>query len=174
MAVTPPVATLDRSSVDEEPGAARTLPPERSIAPVRRILTTTEALPAPVSPSRAQPKPRPPSPPAPDEFAAAPPSAVPLVDAARKASKAASLDSSAANLDAAANAWEQAIPALSGAQTTVAREKLAEARYRAWMAAPDPYRAAAATASLRAFLVLTPPGPRHDLARMWLKRINGG
>lgn len=172
VAVMPPAATVDRSSVDEEPGARRALPPEGSIAPVRRIITTTEALTAPVTPPKTEtaPKPRP----APDEFAAVPLSAVPLVEAARKASRTASLDSSAANLDAAASAWEQAIPALSGAETRIAREKLAEARYRAWMAAPDPYRAAAATASLRAFLVLTPPGPRHDLARTWLKRINGG
>jgi hypothetical protein len=63
---------------------------------------------------------------------------------------------------------------LSGAEQTIARQKLAEARYRAWVAAPDPYRAAAATASLRSFLVLSPPGPRHDLAKTWLKRIHGG
>lgn len=183
-AVPPPAASVDRGRAGVEPGAARELPvPEstarelpvpESIAPVRRIITTTEVVPAPVAWSRTETLPKPRAPEAPDEFAAAPLTAAPLIGAARKASNAAALDSSAANLDAAGSAWEKVIPTLSGAEQMIARQKLAEARYRAWMAAPDPYRAAAATAALRSFLVLSPPGPRHDLARAWLKRINGG
>jgi hypothetical protein len=96
-----------------------------------------------------------------------------LLTVARRASQAAAADSSAANLDAAAEAWDQAVSALSGAQQTIARRHLAESRYRAWMAAPDAYRAASAIASLRAFLVLTPPSPERDLAKEQLRRIGG-
>jgi hypothetical protein len=116
---------------------------------------------------------RPPAPPL-DEFAAAPDSAAPLIAAARQASRAAALDSTAARLDAVGEAWEKVVPTLSGAEQTIARQDLAEARFRAWVAAPDPYRAAAATASLRSFVVLSPPGPRRELAKEWLRRINGG
>jgi hypothetical protein len=159
------------------PRARDPLPPAESIVPVRRLITTTEvSAPSRQSstlPSAPSPIKQPPTQPL-DEFAAAPESARPIVAAARHAAQAAALDSSAANLDATGNAWEQAVPALSGAEQTLARRELAEARYKAWVAAPDPYRAAAATASLRTFLVLSPPGPSRDLAKEWLKRINGG
>jgi hypothetical protein len=157
--------------------------PEPSVVPVRRFHTTTSVVP---SPAPAMPQGRPgvdtsgarrlasPAPAAPpDEFAGAPPSAAPLLTVARRASQAAAADSSAANLDAAAEAWDQAVSALSGAQQTIARRHLAESRYRAWMAAPDAYRAASAIASLRAFLVLTPPSPERDLAKEQLRRIGG-
>ena len=157
--------------------------PEPSVAPVRRFRTTTSVLP---SPAPALPQGRPgvgtsgarkdaaPAPAAiPDEFAGAPPSAAPMLAVARRASRAAAADSSAANLDAAAEAWDQTVSALSGAEQTIARRHLAEARYRAWVAAPDAYRAASAIASLRAFLVLTPPSPERDLAKEQLRRLGG-
>lgn len=149
--------------------------PEPSVAPVRRFHTTTSVVP---SPAPARPQRRPaienPAPAAvPDEFAGAPPSAAPLLAGARRASQAAAADSSAANLDAAAEAWDQAVSSLSGAEQTTARRHLAESRYRAWVAAPDAYRAASAIASLRAFLVLTPPSPERDLAKEQLRRLGG-
>lgn len=157
--------------------------PEPSVVPVRRFRTTTSVVP---SPAPALPQGRPgvdtfgarrdasPAPAAvPDEFAGAPPSAAPLLAVARRASQAAAADSSAANLDAAAEAWDQAVSALSGAEQSIARRHLAESRYRAWLAAPDAYRAASAVASLRAFLVLTPPSPERDLAKERLRRLGG-
>lgn len=172
----PPAHSPMRESTEESVHAPQMLPAEGSIVPVRRIITTTMVRSAQVARSAQAPPsvPRPPSASPPDEFAGAPPPVAPLIAAARKASEAAALDSSAANLDAVGNAWEQVVPALGGVEQTIARQDLAEARYRAWLAAPDPYRAAAATASLRTFLVLSPPGPSRDLAKTWLRRINGG
>jgi hypothetical protein len=161
-----------------------TVTPEPSVAPVRRFRTTTSVAPptAPAMPRDRQAAGTPnarygalPAPvPAPDEFASAPPSAAPLLAMARRASQAAAADSSAANLDTAADAWDRAVPALSGTEQTIARRHLAESRYRAWQAAPDAYRAAAAIASLRMFLVLAPPSPERDLAKEQLRRLGGG
>ena len=164
-------------TVREPASTAEPLPQDENIVPVRRLITTTEVRPTSPAPRTNETPPL--SVPQPavrkiDEFAAAPPTAIPLIAAARQAAQATARDSSAANLDATGNAWERTVPELNGAQQTLAREKLAEARYRAWVAAPDPYRAAAATASLRTFVVLSPPGPRRELAKEWLRRINGG
>ena len=181
-------ANIEQGVTGNEPGASA--PPDRAparveplpppapandVVPVRRFITTTEAAPerppatAPPRPRTSQPAPRV----KPDEFAAAAESARPLVVAAQSASRAAVLDSSAANLDAAADAWDRAIPSLDGALQTAARRNLADARCRAWLAAPDPYRAANATAALRAYLVFAPPGPGRDAAKAWLLRISG-
>ncbi|HYJ33263.1 MAG TPA: zf-HC2 domain-containing protein [Candidatus Binatia bacterium] len=157
--------------------------PKPSAVPVRRFQTTTSVAPSPVHAlprdwpavgapeARTQTMPKPAA--IPDELAGAPPAAAPLVAIARRSSQAAAADSSAANLDAAANAWDQAVPALTGAEQAIARRHLAEARYRAWLAAPDAYRAASAIASLRSFIVLSPPSPDRDLAKEELKRIGG-
>lgn len=168
----------ERSTVE-----TATVAPEPSIVPVRRFHTTTSIVPSP-APGMSQGRPGvdtsgarrvvSPAPAAiPDELAGAPPSAAPLVAVARRTSQAAAADSSATNLDAAAEAWDQAVSALSGAEQTIARRHLAESRYRAWVAAPDAYRAASAIASLRAFVVLTPPSPERDLAKEQLRRIGG-
>lgn len=168
--------TLDAGNVsgEERPVAP---PAERHVAPVRRIITTSEvsvARPRPDVTPRTDPAPRLPKPEPPDEFASAPAAARPMLAAARSAARAASLDSSAANLDAAAESWEQTVAVLDGPLGTAARHHLAEARYRAWTAAPDPYRAADATAALRAYLVFAPAGPARDSAKAWLSRVSGG
>ncbi|MGE5179670.1 MAG: hypothetical protein ACM3PF_11290, partial [Bacteroidota bacterium] len=163
---------------DRAPALAEPLPPragENDVVPVRRFITRTEAAPerprAGAAPLVRATTPSPP--PKPDEFAAASESARPLVLAAQSASRAAVVDSSAANLDAAADAWDRAIPSLDGALQTSARRNLADARYRAWLAAPDPYRVANATAALRAYLVFAPQGPGRDAAKARLLRLSG-
>jgi hypothetical protein len=102
---------------------------------------------------------------APDTFASWPTAArAPAKKAAEESRKAERLTTAPA-FDAAAASWEQALKKTQGgAPELEARRALADARYRAWVAAPNAKRKAAASDALGSYMLRAPAGPARDLA----------
>ena len=81
---------------------------------------------------------------------------------------------SAPEYDAAADGWERVLGMLHGGEYRDGRQRLAEARYRAWQLEPTGERAARAAAALRAYMVVAPQGPDRESATRWLAEIGEG
>jgi hypothetical protein len=77
----------------------------------------------------------------------------------------------AAEYEASAARWEEELPSLRGEEYRETRFRLADARYRAWLLAPDGDRAARAEAAIRAYLVTAPKSQERDDAALWLSRV---
>jgi hypothetical protein len=110
--------------------------------------------------------------PAPAPAVAFPDSLKPLVARATQTFAEGKRRADASKLDAAAAEWERVLRAARpGAAELAARERIADARFAAWEAAPTSRRAAAAIEALTAFLTRAPQGPARTLAVRRLDRI---
>lgn len=78
---------------------------------------------------------------------------------------------SAKLFESAAGLWERAAGLLGDDRDLGVRFRLAHARYRAWLAAPNPRRGLAAEQALETFLTRTPAGAERDSASRWLDQV---
>jgi Putative zinc-finger len=92
---------------------------------------------------------------------------------AERLSREASLDPTAGRYDTAARAWEHAIEGMGGLpEQVVARERLADSRYRAWVALPDAVHAQQAEEALRSYLLFAPAGAVREQAKARLEQLH--
>jgi hypothetical protein len=104
-------------------------------------------------------------------FAEAPPSARTAADEAEALYAKARASGSAADYEAAAARWQKIVPGRTGAALEESRFRLAEARYQAWAAEPNPTRQHAASDALIAYLRYANTGAKRDQAASWLSRV---
>lgn len=92
---------------------------------------------------------------------------------ARQQAGLAARERSAGAWDAAATDWARVLARVAGVGSAdEARYRVAEARFRAWEAAPDARRARLAEETLTSFLVRAPLGAKRDQASRWAQQLS--
>lgn len=169
--------------------------PAKSLVPVIRTRTVVETLvvdrgsgppaaAAPEAPAKAAPAEAPakaaekrlratPNPSAkPDPLASLEGGALRAAREAERRSAEAATEASAPRFDIAAAAWEEVLPMVRGTLHEVTiRQRVADAKYRAWQASPDAYRASGATAALRSYLMFAKTDSDREEAKARLQAI---
>ena len=77
----------------------------------------------------------------------------------------------AEQFDRAATLWERAIQSMNGPEQITARGRLADARYKAWEAAPTAARHDAAEVALRSYLLYVRAGTERESTRSRLTKL---
>jgi len=105
-------------------------------------------------------------------LSALPDSLRPIGELAQRLSTVAGRSKDARQHEAAAAQWERLLIGVAGTSLEIpTRGRIAEQRYQAWEASPDPRRAQAAREALTGYLVRAPIGPERNRATLWLDNV---
>ena len=95
-----------------------------------------------------------------------------VAEYAQRLTTVATRSKDARQYEAAAQQWERLLVGVAGSSHEIAtRGRIAEMRYHAWEASPDPRREQAAREALTAFLVRAPVGAERNRATLWLDKV---